>query len=38
LILSRDLDYGENGALWPILEEVSRMLDAYAKAILTPDS
>jgi four helix bundle protein len=38
LILSRDLEYGNNEALWPILEEVSRMLDAYAKAILTPDS
>jgi four helix bundle protein len=38
LILSRDLEYGENDRLWPILEEVSRMLDAYAKAILTPDS
>ncbi len=38
LILSRDLDYGDNESLWPILEEVSRMLDAYAKAILTPAS
>ena len=38
LILSRDLDYGDNNSLGPILEEVSRMLDSYAKAILTPDS
>ena len=38
LILSNDLAYGENGELGFALEEVSRMLDAYAKAILTPDS
>jgi four helix bundle protein len=38
LILARDLNYGENEDLMPLLEEVSRMLDAYAKAILTPDS
>jgi four helix bundle protein len=38
LILSRDLEYGENEVLMSLLEEVSRMLDAYAKAILTPDS
>ena len=38
LILARDLKYGENGDLMPLLEEVSRMLDAYGKAILTPDS
>ena len=38
LILSRDLEYGENEVLMFLLEEVSRMLDAYAKAILTPDS
>ncbi|HTB10165.1 MAG TPA: four helix bundle protein [Bryobacteraceae bacterium] len=38
LILSNDLAYGENGELVFALEEVSRMLDAYAKAILTPDS
>jgi four helix bundle protein len=36
LILARDLNYGENEDLMPLLEEVSRMLDAYAK--LTPDS
>ncbi len=38
LILSRDLKYGENDLQMQLLEEVSRMLDAYAKAILTPDS
>jgi hypothetical protein len=30
--------HGENQGLLPLLEEVSRMLDAYAKAILTPVS
>jgi four helix bundle protein len=38
LILAHDLKYGENGVQMALLEEVSRMLDAYAKAILTPDS
>lgn len=38
VILARDLGYGENNNLMSTLEEVSRMLDAYAKAILTPDS
>ena len=38
LILSADLGYGENAGLLKKLEEVSRILDAYAKAILTPDS
>ncbi len=38
LILARDLKYGENNNVMSKLEEVSRMLDAYAKAILTPDS
>jgi len=38
LILARDLEYGDNKVLMPLLEEVSRMLDSYAKAILTPDS
>ena len=38
IILARDLEYGENEDLMPLLEEVSRMPDAYAKAILTPDS
>jgi four helix bundle protein len=38
LILAQDLEYGEGDSLMPLLEEVSRILDAYAKAILTPDS
>ena len=38
LILARDLGYGDEKSLLRILEEMSRMLDAYAKAILTPDS
>jgi four helix bundle protein len=38
LILAQDLEYGENSDLGPLLEEVSRLLDAYSKAILTPDS
>lgn len=38
LILANDLNYGECSKLTMLLEEVSRILDAYAKAILTPDS
>jgi four helix bundle protein len=38
LILASDLNYGECSKLTMLLEEVSRILDAYAKAILTPDS
>jgi four helix bundle protein len=38
LILAEDLHYGSSGELLSKLEEVSRILDAYAKAILTPDS
>lgn len=38
LILAQDLEYGRDDSLMPMLEEVSRMLDSYAKAILTPDS
>ena len=38
LILAGDLGYGDCQALSELLEEVSRILDAYAKAILTPDS
>jgi len=38
LILATDLNYGECQKLAMLLEEVSRILDAYAKAILTPDS
>jgi four helix bundle protein len=38
LILAQDLGYGQTDKLMPALEEVSRLLNAYAKAILTPDS
>ena len=38
LILARDLSYGDNDAIMRLLGEVSRILDAYSKAILTPDS
>jgi len=38
LILAQDLGYGETDSLMNSLEEVSRLLNAYAKAILTPDS
>jgi four helix bundle protein len=39
LILARDLGYGDPDALTVLLEEVSRLLNAYAGAIwlLTPD-
>jgi four helix bundle protein len=37
-ILASDLGYGETGKLAAALEEVSRMLNAYATAILAPDS
>jgi four helix bundle protein len=38
LILAEDLDYGETKNLMAVLEEVSRLLDAHSKAILTSDS
>ncbi len=38
LILTQDLGYGETEALLQHLEEVSRLLTAYAHAILTSDS
>ena len=38
LILTQDLGYGQTDNLMAALEEVSRLLNAYAKAILTPDS
>ena len=38
LILASDLKYGDCRDITILLEEVSRILDAYAKAILTPDS
>jgi four helix bundle protein len=38
LILARDLAYGDSSKLTVQLEEVSRLLDAYARAIVTPGS
>jgi four helix bundle protein len=38
LILAKDLGYGDTSSLTTSLEEVSRLLDAYASAILTSDS
>jgi four helix bundle protein len=38
LILAQDLGYGSNEELRKSLEEVSRLLNAYSKAILTSDS
>jgi four helix bundle protein len=38
LILSEDLGYGKTGELLDSLEEVSRLLNAYAKAILNSSS
>jgi four helix bundle protein len=38
LILARDLNYGDSSALMSQLEEVSKLLDAYSCAILTPGS
>jgi four helix bundle protein len=35
LILAKDLDYANTDALLPKLEEVSKMLDAYIRAIET---
>ena len=38
LILARDLEYGDNQKLMEQIEEVSRILQSYAKAILSPVS
>lgn len=38
LILARDLGYGDTAQLLTDIEEISRMLDAYAKAIEIPGS
>jgi len=38
LILAKDLGYGDNPELTPQLEEVSKMLEKYTAALLTPDS
>ena len=38
LILASDLGYGDTSSLSVLLDEVSRMLNAYASAILASDS
>lgn len=38
LILSHDLKYGDTSGVVGLLEEVSRLLESYASAILTSDS
>lgn len=38
LILSRDLGYADSSGLMALLQEVSKLLDSYAKRILTSDS
>ncbi len=38
LILADDVGYGETTGLMNSLEEVSELLNAYATAILSPDS
>jgi four helix bundle protein len=38
LILAADLHYADTNALQVSVDEVGRMLDAYARSILTPDS
>ncbi|WP_155322084.1 four helix bundle protein [Desulfosarcina ovata] len=38
LILSHDLDYGENSAIQQEIQEVSKLLQAYISSILAPGS
>ena len=38
LRLANDLDYGNSGELRSLLEEISRMLDAYVSKLLSSDS
>jgi four helix bundle protein len=38
LIVARDLDYGDVAELRRLLEEVSKLLEAYLRAILNSDS
>ena len=38
LLLAQDLGYGETSELMIHIEEVSKLFEAYASAILTPDS
>jgi len=37
LILTKDLGYVDTSELMPQLEEVSKLLEAYSRSILTPD-
>jgi four helix bundle protein len=38
LILAKDLGYGDNPELMPLLEEMSEMLEKSDAVLLTPDS
>ena len=38
LILAKDLEYGDVSELSPLLEEISKLLEAYSQAILNSDS
>jgi len=38
LILTKDLGYGDISKLIPLIEEVSKLLDAYMNSILNSDS
>jgi len=38
LILTRDLEYGDVAKLSPLLEEVSKLLEAYSRRILNSES
>ena len=38
LILARDLNYGDTGALIRILEEISKMLEVYARSIIAANT
>lgn len=38
LILARDLGYGQSADLMPLLEEVSRLLNSYARSLLASGS
>jgi four helix bundle protein len=38
LILAHDLEYGDVAEFWPLLEEASKLLEAYSQAIRNSDS
>jgi four helix bundle protein len=38
LILTKDLGYGDVSKLFPLIEEISKLLDAYMNSILNSDS